>query len=631
MATVIHRNKEIATNEIVAEITRIYSDAQAARGSKSPHFEKSIDQVLQECHDDRRGRLPKDEIEIADELAHLGLEFGKRKAISAMDIMKDVLRHSIDQPILEPTDEPELTDEATNEILVQVKEKLYLEGFVGDLKSELIKPIKAEVLAKKKEVAQKRAYLAEKKLRDRLEQMEYDNEMDKVVDDFVSMPYAVVKYPSYEYKEVPYWSGNSWKLKHELVARAKRVSPFDIYLVGGDNAFNSAAVIEVIRCHVSELEAMKSEDNWRTSEIEEIISTSVGRSIGPALPSKNREYGNTYTSASKDYVEFIEFVGKLPRRLFDKSGMKIDGNSDFIEITAVVCENRLLYIKQQKANSAQFRPYYISSYEKLNGSYAGIGVLQRVHKASRIARSMVYANVRNAAFTSRPTGEWDIGRMTEFYPQEDLQKLGAGQLYFASPDITGKQGGHSPALTLWNIPNYSAQFQNLVTFYMDLIDMLSMVPKIGSGDMRGMATLGRSFRGIAMVQAAESKSTKAALDNFDRDIQEPLFLAMYNEEMADPKNADIRGDIRVKTRGTSGYTVKEAQASARQEALQYLAPYAQQIPPEILQDMLKAVMTDSGIDTEKYFKQLPPVVEGMGEGEVEPTTSPGFGGENIPI
>jgi hypothetical protein len=174
-----------------------------------------------------------------------------------------------------------------------------------------------------------------------------------------------------------------------------------------------------------------------------------------------------------------------------------------------------------------------------------------------------------------------------------------------------------------------AQYQAGVTFFLDIIDLLSAVPKISSGDMRGLATLGRSFRGIAMVQAAESKSTKAALDNFDKDIQEPIFLAMYNELMSGTKNSNIKGDIRVKARGTSGYTTKEAKAAARQESLQQLAPFSAQIPPDLMEAVLRGFIEDMGIDTERYYGGVSPSEGGAVAPEV--TESPSFGGEKIPV
>jgi hypothetical protein len=613
---------------IAKAIQAAYTNAVSIRDGKSSHFDKSVSKVLKDCHNDRRGILSEDEKEIADELCHIGLEFSKRKMGQAFDIFADTVRHSVDQPIFEPTDVPELTDSLRQEILQKSYKELLGQGFAGDLTEDLIRPLKLETLAKYKDEASKKAQLAEKSVRDMLEEMDYDNEMRRVIDDLTSMPIAVACYPAYEYKEVSKWSGDKFTTKKKLVSTLKRVSPFDFYMIDGIEPKKCAAVIEVCRVHPSELEGMIGESDWFDDEIESSVSECAKTNIQSFGGYQNREKESGIIG--KDEIEFIKFYGKLPRTLFEGAKIKLDNEkTTYVEMIVFVSGEKILYAKQQRANSAQFRPYYATSYEKLNGSAYGVAIAQRTHKASRIARSMVYAMVRNAGFTAQPTGEMDIARLQEFNHPDDLTRLNIGKFLHSSPDVTGRQGGHVNAVSTYNIPNYMAQYQSGVTFFLDIIDLLSAVPKISSGDMRGLATLGRSFRGIAMVQAAESKSTKAALDNFDKDIQEPIFLAMYNELMSSTKNSNLKGDIRVKARGTSGYTTKEAKAAARQESLQQLAPFSAQIPPNLMEAVLRGFIEDMGIDTERYYGGVSPSEGGAVAPEV--TESPSFGGEKIPV
>lgn len=623
---VVKTKKDIAS--VAKAVQRVYKDAVANRNNKSTHFDKSITEVLEDCHKDRRGIISCDEAEIAAELSHLGLEFGRRKSGQAKDIFCDVVRHSIDQPIFEPTDIPVLPESTKVEILNETYSVLFGEGFAGNLQEDLIAPLKLEALAKQKESAAKKASLAEKQVRDALEEMDYDNEMEKIIDDVVSMPIAIANYPCYEYKEVPTWKKDEYVLEKKLVSKMKRVSPFDFYIIDGSEPRKSSGVIEVCRVHPSDLEGMKGLPDWFDNEIDEVVKKCAETHIQNIGSYKNQE--RKAGTLGTDEIEFIKFYGKLPRNLFDTKKIKLDdSDSSYVEMIVFVSGEKILYCKQQKSNSAEFRPYYSTSYEKLNGSAYGTGILQRVHKASRIARAMTYAMIRNAGYTARPTGEMDYARLTEFNNVADLKSLNIGGFFHVSPDVTGRQGGAKDAVSVYNIPNHMAQFQAGITFFLDLIDLLSAVPKISSGDMRGMATLGRSFRGIAMVQAAESKATKSALDNFDHDIQEPLFLAMYQELLQNTKNSNLKGDIRVKARGTSGYTTKESKAAAKQESLQFLAPFAAEMPPQLRESLLRSVMQDMGIDTERYYGGAAPVQSPLVP--TETTTAPSFGGEKIPV
>lgn len=621
-------NGKNSMDDIGQAVSNIFTKAQASRSSKSVHFEKSVDDILLDCHNDRRGILSKDEQGIAAELCHLGLDFGRRKSNQAKDIILDVVRHSIDQPIYEPTNVPSLPASAEKEVLQKVYDELLGEGFVGGLTNDLIKPLKIETLAKYNDEAQKKATLVEKYVRDMLEEMDYDNESTKLIDDFVSMPICIANYPHYEYKEVPKWSGDNWTTQEKLVGKMKRVSPFDFYIVGGDEVEKASAVIETCRVHPSNLEKMIGIDGWYDDQIKEIVLNKSQNTDTYISSYKNKEQEKN--SLNNEEIQYIKFYGQLPRALFKGTKVKLDGKeSTYVEMIIYAFGKQIIYAKQQKSNSSKYRPYDITAYEKLNGSAYGTGILQRVHNASRIARSMTYAMIRNAGYTAQPTGEMDISRLTEFQDAKDLGSLNLGTFLHAEPDLTGKQGGHTPAVTVYNIPNYMGQYQAGITFFMDIIDLLSAVPKISSGDMRGLATLGRSFRGVAMVQAAESKSTKGALDNYDHDIQERIFLKMYNEMMENTKNKNLKGDVRVKARATSGYTTKEAKAAARSEALQFIAPFADKAPPGAINALIFKVLEDFGVDIERYTGTPTDSMPGLTQ--PDPTTTQGFGGEKIDV
>ena len=628
LSNVVYLDKKEAREEISSAIDKIYCKALADRNSKSEHFEKSLYSIMVDCHNERRGILSDDERAIADEMCHIGLDFGRRKAVQAKALIDDVVRFSIDQPIYEPSNVPELPKSAEKEVLASVYDQILQTGFTGGLSKDLIKPLKLEALAKYKAEAQKKATLVEQHIRDQLEQMDYDNEMSKVIDDLVSMPFCAANYPCYEYKQTPKWVEDKWVVEEKLVGRMKRISPFDIFLVSGNEPKRCAAVLQRDTVHSSALEKMLGKEGWIDDAIERVLDSTTPEQVIEQSYSRNIE--NKHGIKDSSTIEYYKFYGKLPRKLFEKSGLMLDsGTSRSVEVIVFVKGKEIIYFKQQRENSEEFRPFYLTSYEKINGSYAGIGVLQRVSKVAKIARAMTYAAIRNAAYTAKPTGEMDYSRLKQFNKEEDLKSLSIGTLLATEPDLTGKQGGFSPAIHLYDIPNHMGQYQAALTYFLELLDQLSDVPRISAGQGQGLATFGRSHRGLAMLVAGESKSVKAVLQNFDFDISEPIFLAMYNELMADTKNPNLKGDIRCRARGTSGYVGREAKAAARQEGLQFLAPYAQEIPPELRAELLRGVLMDMGVDVERFDKKTASVANP--ETNNIQTTSPGYGGEKTQV
>jgi hypothetical protein len=626
-----------------------FTDAAHARMNDTTHFENGLEQELTDCHDVRRGRILADEKEVAAELQHVGLEFGKRKAIAAMDVINDLVRQSIDAPILEPTPVAELPQNIKLQILDKLKRELFLNQFSGDL-AALTNRLKVEASGTLEARAKAAATKAEKKVRDLLLESDFRVVCKELIDDFVSMPYCVAKSPSYEMVEKPYWAGNEWKVKMEVQPRTKRIDPFDFYILNGTTPHNAEAVFEISYVPESSLADMKDAKHWRKEEIEIIIERRDDIKVDPVTSQAfsgllNRRQYATARMTQSDSKRIIWFYGRMRGEDLLDIELKSYGSTkieplETYEVCAAECEGLLIHLRVLPANSAKMRPYHVASYEKLNGSWAGIGVLQRVRKAERVARSFLYSALRNAAYSATPTGEIDYSRLQEYYPdQDDLQEFLAGHLYLVSSDRSGMQGGKK-AVDFYNVPNNTAAFLSGLTFFLDLVDMLSAVPKLGTGDMRGLATLGRSYRGIALVQQAEAKTIRAALDNFDQLIQEPIMLSKYRHLMEYGNDPEIKGDAQIVARSTSGYLQKEANAAARQETLNSLIGLAKAgiATPELLQSAALDVMRDQGINVERFYNAdnvangtTPGAPTGAEDtGMVQPT-SPGFGGAQVPV
>lgn len=641
--------------ELAAAIGKRFQDAVSARISNTEHFPNGLHAELVECHNIRRGILSEDEAEVADELQHVGLEFAKRKAVAASDVITDLVRNSIDMPLLEATPIPELPEDIKLGILQDMKKELFVNQFSGDLK-QLAASLKIEATGTIQERARAAAEKAEKALRDILAQSDIRRVSRELIDDFCSMPYCVSKSPSYKLSDTPYWDKNDIKVKREVSITIERISPFNFYILNGTTPQNAEAVFEVAPTTEGDLLAMKGKHGWRSEEIDEALKKEAPRSYLlnnlTIIKDRNPEVPVTTRMTTTDTQELVWFHGRLKgqdliKLKVDKYGKVAIEEDKHYEVCAAICNEYVVYLTALPTNSPSMRPYQVSSYEKINGSWAGIGILQRVKKAERIARSFMYSSIRNAAYSATPTGEIDYDRLKAFYPDEqELNKFNAGHMYMTTPDRTGAAGGKA-AVSFFNVPNNTQNLLAGMSTFLDLIDMLAAVPKVGTGDLRGVATLGRSYRGIALVQQAEAKTIRAALDNFDREVIEPQLQGMYFHLLKTTKDSTIKGDARIIARSTSGYLVKEANASARQETLNSAVGLANAglIKPELLQALVDEVLRDQGIDVDRY-KTAPvdqPPAPGMlapgqpapptgaaEQGNVVPT-SPGFGGQQVPV
>lgn len=630
---------------LASVIKQRLSDAVTSRNSDTTHYPRGLSTEIELCHKARRGILDDDEVDVADELAHIGLEFGKRKALAAYDIISDLVRNSIDMPILAPTPTPELPKNVKLEIVEKMKQEMFQNQYSGDLR-ELASRLKVEATGTKMDRAKAAAIKAETALRDMFADMKYREVTRTIIDDFVSMPFAVAKFPHYSYEDDPKWVGNSWVLERKLKASVKRVDPDDFFVLNGTCVADAEAVFERDKTPAYQLRKLRDTHGWIKTAIDAVLEKAPTTGMTPTqmavmLPSTRADI-SAPRFTSTDTKEIFWFYGRMQgediTKIRSDASIRVE-KDEYYEVCAVLCDEYVIYLDLLPVNSPKVRPYNVSSYEKLNGSWSGIGVLQRVRKAEKVARAFTYAAVRNAATSAQPTGEMEFERLREFYPdQDELNSFKAGHLYLTSADKTGLQGGRN-AVTFHNIPNHSQSLLNGVTFFLDLVDLLAAVPKLGTGDMRGMATLGRSYRGIALVQQAEAKTIRAALDNFDQDLQEPILRSMYYTLQETSKDPSVRGDAQIIARSTSGYLRKEANAAARQETVQAMVGLANaktedgkpMVNSELMKSLILEMFRDQGIDVDRFYgADGLPTSGAQDEGNPVPT-APGFGGEQVPV
>lgn len=603
-------DKKLTFNkELAAAINSRFADAQTARASNFQHFDVGLDQVLVDCHYARRGILSPDEKEVADELAHVGLAFGKQKSVTAANVFNDLVRNSIDQPLLEPTPVPDLPDDIKESILADLKQELLENKFSGDLR-ELASSLKLQAYGTTMERAKSAAVKAEIALRDVLAESDIRNVMQELLDDFCAMPYCVAKSPSYRFIDTPYWNKDEIAVKREIKPTVERISPFNFWILNGTTPQNAEACFEIASVQDAALKEMKGKKGWISESIDAALSTEA-----PRHPMANSIRWN---HENKEQIADFRHTGTDTRELLwahcrvngsdlikldvDKYGGKAIDAEKVYEVCVGVVNFYIVHLTTMAANSPSVRPYQVASFEPINGSWAGIGILQRVAKAERIARSFTFSAIRNAAYSAKPTGEIDYTRLKEFYPnQEDLQGFMAGHLYLSTPDRTGAAGGRG-AVNFFDVPNNTQQLLNGVTFFLEILESLAGVGKLTVGNMQGLATLGRSHRGISLVMGAESKLVRAALDNFDKLMLEPQLKAMYLHMLQNNKDAQIKGDASIIARSTMGYLNRETQAASRQESLNSAVGLAAQglVDKELLTMLVENVLQDQGIDIKAY-------------------------------
>jgi hypothetical protein len=99
-------------------------------------------------------------------------------------------------------------------------------------------------------------------------------------------------------------------------------------------------------------------------------------------------------------------------------------------------------------------------------------------------------------------------------------------------------------------------------------DEISGMPSYAFGSDSG-AGAAKTASGLSMLMNAAGKNMKNVVRNIDINIIEPVVTTLFNINMLDPNTPkDIKGDCKVKARGSDALMHKEAMAMRQQELLQ---------------------------------------------------------------
>jgi hypothetical protein len=584
---------------------------------------ESLREVIEWCSDSAEGILTCGEQEVADELAHVALDFEATRVRSAQAWITDLVYQSLEAPLLEPTPNPTAPEVIEQKVLARLKNQLMAAGFDGDLKT-LAEKIKAETTATEFSEIKKAVKRCETEIRDRLVEADFRSTASEFIRDFVVYPFACLKAPVWSVERVPGWSGDTFTMREKLTMGFERVNPRDILWSPNARNIETAAYL-IERRWLTRAQLLRIPGVFR----EELLEAMEGLMSDYDWLSQHPERTPQPLTSDATPVGVLEFHGAVSGRELKRFGFTQFDDWDFHEAIILMVNHRIIHLRLAQHNSPVTRPYSVACFEELPDTVYGIGVVQRCKKVAKVARAFLYAGLRNAAASALPVGEVDYQRIAEFLPKEDLGRLMVGTVVPVAPDHSG---GGRPAHYFTSIPNQTAAFLNAMQVFMTLLDSASGIPAIAGGDFSSSGqSLGRSFRGLALAVSSASKNIKLPLYNLDRAIEQ-IVRRVYWYIQANSKDSSLKADANVIARGTSGFIQKEASAAAANESLLQALQIAQtgMLPPDMLKDMVRAAFADSIPDIDRYFpdSQVQAIAQ---QGIGDTAQAPGFGGQTVKV
>lgn len=539
--------------------------------------DKSLRQVLRECYDQFNGNLSPVDSQIAEEIgvsAYVNLTAMKSGLVQSY-LLETLVQGGKLPWTVQPTPIPQLSESGEYEVLTQVQDEVFNNGFNGDLR-ELVKQLKTTVMRKEYEAAKQAADNMEKLMTDQCIEGGWNNAIYGFATDFTVYPFAVLQGPVPVRKPRLQWVGDRLTTKLETFYEFRSVSPWDFWYSpdSPDTQRGTGVFVRQRWTRQKLLEAAKMPSYIRSNIIKVLKDTESYNynfkwlSENPDQPDDQLAMWANCSATVDVLIHYGFFSG---RELRDYGITNVE-DYDFYNATVTVINGHTIQVVIPTNPNLNLRPIYTASFYKTHDRIPSFSIPQRIRDVERCYLTVLRYMILNSSNASGPITEADYTRLSKYMTDEDIAKLIPNTVYLADSSI----GTNNPALRFYSIPSVMPQYLQILEYFMALVDRVSNVPAALHGTAQGSG-VNRTFRGAAMLQGNAVKAIQAAVANIDQFVFEPLGQQLYNYNMLYSSDESVKGDCKVLAQGATGLLQREIDRQNSYEILQLTASAGQQL------------------------------------------------------
>ena len=424
----------------------------------------------------------------------------------------------------------------------------------------------------------------EKKIHDQLDESNASKQLRSTAFEMALFGTGIMKGPFAIDKEYPNWSAEGeYSPLIKTVPSTSHVSVWNFYAdPDAINMDEAQYVIERHKMSRTQIRALKKRPFFRKKVIDDVIAQ------GESYTKKYWEDDlmDYRTDQGIDRFEVLEFWGAVERELLEQNDVKIPKeleNADELQANIWYCNGRILRMVLNPFKPARI-PYYAVPYELNPYSLFGIGIAENMDDTQTLMNGFMRMAVDNAVLSGNLVFEVDETNLT---PGQDMSVY---------PGKVFRRQGGAPGQAIFGtkFPNVSNENLQLFDKARVLADESTGMPSFAHGQT-GVSGVGRTASGISMLMNAASGSVKTVIKNLDDYLLRPLGEAFFSFNMQFDFDADIKGDLEVKARGTESLMANEVRSQRLMQFLQVasnpaLAPYAKF--PYIIREIAKSMDLD---------------------------------------
>ena len=556
---------ELVMSSLAQYVHKCYDEAKSAKSD--------VTERLLRCERQRRGEYDPDKLAGIKDTggSDIFMMLTDIKCRASESWIKDVMFSSGEKSwSLSPTTEPEVPAEYEQEIVdtvVSEAETTEQMGMSFDPKAieARMDEIYVEVKKRIQEDVNESAMLMEKRIMDKMEEVNYKDVLGEVIYDFVTFPCAIIKAPIIRKKKVMKWSENFKPIVTEkIIEDFERVSPYDIYPSPNAVSTQDGYIIQRHKFTRKDLESLLSMEGFDQEALKQVLITygSTGlRDLTQADTERNLLEGRNNSLVGTELIEGIEFWGSVSGIMLKEWGMEDCEDYKEYEVNVWVIGNEVVKCSLN-IDPLQRRPYSKCSWEQIPSAFWGLALPEVMRDIQVMCNASARALANNMALASAPQVMVSVDRLPE---GEDLTKMYPWKIWQTTSDRTG---GGQPAIQFFQ-PNMNADtLLKVYQYYQKQADEVTGIPNYVYGSSSNLSSgAGRTASGLSMMMENASKGIKQAILNIDTAVAEVLKRSYDHIMIYDP-DSTIKGDMQIVASGIIATLLKETVQQRRNEFLQ---------------------------------------------------------------
>lgn len=501
------------------------------------------------------------------------------KCRAAEGWIKDVLIPPGEKPWgLDPTPIPDLPEDKRKEIdrlvIFEAKERMLATGDPDAITAEEMEDrlydLWDETLEDTLKKSRKVVGIIEKQIEDELVEGNYYNSLVEFINDVVTFPTAFMKGPIYEKVPLLQWNfqggGAEPVITEKIIRRYKRVSPFDVFPSPGARSVQDGFLIERHRIRKGDILQMIGVPGFNAKMIGKLLKEFENR--GNLFDYQSGVDQERREAEKRDWEEDdpvhmmvgLEYWGPVPSNLLREWGVKgiVDDGRDYN--VQVWMFDRYVIMARLNPHPLGRRPYYGTSFEKVNDSIWGKGIPQLMRDIQDICNASARSLVNNMAVASGPQVEVMTDRLD---PSEDAENIYPWKIWKTKDDgLHGK-----PAVQFFQPNPMTDGLLKVYDYFFKQASEVSGIPAYiyGSPEVSGA---GRTASGLGMLMNAASKALKEVIKHIDDDVTRLSIYDHYIQKMLFDDDTPMGGDVNVIARASEYLIIAEQLAVRRTEFLE---------------------------------------------------------------